>query len=154
MPHSLRLLSVIFLLACGAHAPLHAAAPAAPRVNHLACYVVDLKVSTDFYASIVGLPVIPEPFHDGRHTWFAIGPNCALHVISGATAKLPKEKRNHLCFTVPSVPEFARHLAENKIPYEDLAGAKSAVTHRPDGVNQIYFQDPDDNWIEINDAKE
>jgi lactoylglutathione lyase len=130
------------------------AAPAAPRVNHLAFYVLDLKVSTDFYANVVGLPVIPEPFHDGKHTWFAIGPNCALHIISGAAAKLPKEKRNHLCFTVPSVPEFARHLAENKIPYEDLAGAKSAITHRPDGVNQIYFQDPDDNWIEINDAKE
>jgi lactoylglutathione lyase len=130
------------------------AAPAAPRINHIAFYVLDLKVSTDFYANVVGLPVIPEPFHDGKHTWFAIGPNCALHVISGAAAKLPKEKRNHLCFTVPSVGEFARHLAENKIPYEDLAGAKSAITHRPDGVNQIYFQDPDDNWIEINDAKE
>ncbi len=56
--------------------------------------------------------------------------------------------------TVSSVDEFASRLAANKIPYEDLAGQKAAVTHRPDGVNQIYFEDPDDNWIEINDAKE
>jgi lactoylglutathione lyase len=130
------------------------AAPAAPRVNHIAFHVLDLKTSTDFYANVVGLPVIPEPFHDGKHGWFAIGPGCALHIISGATTRLPKEKRNHLCFTVPSVDAFARQLADHRVPYEDLAGAKSAVTRRPDGVNQIYFQDPDGNWIEINDAKE
>ncbi|HWA28349.1 MAG TPA: VOC family protein [Lacunisphaera sp.] len=130
------------------------AAPNAPRVNHIAFYVLDLKVSTDFYEKIIGLPTIPEPFHDGKHTWFLIGPKTHLHIISGAAAKLPKEKRNHLCFTVDSVDAFAARLAEHKIPYEDLAGAKSAVTRRPDGVNQIYFQDPDDNWIEINDAKE
>jgi lactoylglutathione lyase len=148
---SLRLIALLSALA--AATAIQAASPA-PRVNHIAFYVRDLKISTDFYAQVVGLPVIPEPFHDGKHTWFAIGPNCALHVISGAAAKLPKEKRNHLCFTVASVDEFAARLAENKVPYEDLAGTKSAVTRRPDGVNQIYFQDPDDNWIEINDAKE
>jgi len=125
-----------------------------PRVNHLAFYVLDLKVSTDFYEKIIGLPTIPEPFHDGKHAWFLIGPKTHLHIISGAAAKLPKEKRNHLCFTVPSVDEFAARLAKNQVPYEDLAGTKSAVTRRPDGVNQIYFQDPDDNWIEINDARE
>lgn len=149
--HLLRRSAILATLA--AVLTLHAAAPT-PRVNHIAFYVLDLKVSTDFYTKVVGLPVIPEPFHDGKHTWFAIGPNCALHVISGAAAKLPKEKRNHLCFTVPSVDEYAAHLAAHKVPYEDLAGTKSAITRRPDGVNQIYFQDPDDNWIEINDAKE
>jgi len=127
---------------------------ATPRINHLAFYVLDLKTSTDFYAQVVGLPTIPEPFHDGKHTWFAIGPQTHLHIISGATAKLPKEKRNHLCFTVPSVDAFTGRLNDHKIPYEDLAGTKSAVTTRADGVKQIYFQDPDDNWIEINDAKE
>lgn len=126
----------------------------APRVNHVALYVVDFQASTDFYAQVIGLPAIPEPFHDGKHSWFAIGPQCALHVIGGADAKLPKEKHSHLCFTVDSVAAFAARLTARGIPYEDLAGTKSAVTHRPDGVDQIYFQDPDDNWIEINDAKE
>jgi lactoylglutathione lyase len=131
-----------------------AAATGTPRINHLAFYVIDLKTSTDFYEKIIGLPAIPEPFHDGRHAWFSIGPQTHLHIISGAAAKLPKEKRNHLCFTVTSVADFIVRLDGHKIPYEDLAGKKSAVTTRPDGVKQIYFQDPDDNWIEINDAKE
>lgn len=130
------------------------AAETAPRFNHAAFYVVDLKTSADFYRDVVGLKVIPEPFHDGKHAWFEIGPKMALHLISGAEKTLPKEKRTHLCLSVPSVDAFATRLAKAKVAYEDLAGTKSAVTRRPDGVNQIYFQDPDGNWIEINDAKE
>jgi lactoylglutathione lyase len=125
-----------------------------PQFNHVAFYVVDLKTGANFYREVVGLKEIPEPFHDGKHAWFEIGPKMALHVISGAPAPLPKEKRNHLCLSVSSVDAFAARLKEHKVTYEDLAGAKSAVTRRPDGVNQIYFQDPDGNWIEINDAKE
>jgi lactoylglutathione lyase len=125
-----------------------------PRLNHIAFYVKDLKLSSDFYDNIVGLDTIPEPFHDGRHTWFLIGPKSHLHIISGATVSLPKEKNAHLCFTVPSVDDFIKRLTTAKIPYENWAGDKMAVTNRVDGVKQIYFQDPDGYWIEINDARE
>ena len=67
---------------------LTAAEPVTPRVNHIAFYVRDLKTSTDFYQNVIGLPTIPEPFHDGRHTWFLIGPKTHLHIISGATVDL------------------------------------------------------------------
>lgn len=143
-----RLLFFVTLLTAGF------AADAPPRFNHAAFYVMDLKVSADFYRDVVGLKEIPEPFHDGKHAWFEIGPKMALHIISGAQAMLPKEKRTHLCLSVPSVDAFVDRLAKAKVAYEDLAGTKGAVTHRPDGVNQIYFQDPDGNWIEINDARE
>lgn len=124
------------------------------RIDHVAFYVVDLKVSADFYRDVVGLKAIPEPFHDGKHAWFEIGPRIALHIISGAQTVLPKEKRNHLCLSVASMADFTTRLARNKITYENLAGEKSVITRRPDGVNQLYFQDPDGSWIEINDAKE
>lgn len=130
------------------------AAPVPPRVNHVACYVRDLAVSTAFYQNVIGLPAIPEPFHDGRHSWFLIGPKTHLHIISGATVTLPKVKQTHLCFTVPSVDEFIVRLKQAGVVYEDLAGEKGAVTNRVDGVKQIYFQDPDGYWLEINDAKE
>lgn len=125
-----------------------------PRLNHIALYVAELKPSTDFYLNVVGLDTIPEPFHDGRHTWFLVGPKSHLHVISGAKVSLPKEKNTHLCFTVPSVDEFIKRLVKNKVPYENWAGEKNAVTNRVDGVKQIYFQDPDGYWIEINDARQ
>ena len=124
-----------------------------PRVNHIAFYVVNLKASTDFYRDIVGLDTIPEPFHDGRHTWFLIGPLTHLHIISGAKEKTEHDKNTHLCFTVPSVTNFMEVLKKNNVPFESWTGEKNTYTNRVDGVKQIYFQDPDGYWIEINDAK-
>jgi len=132
---------------------LHAQSSGA-RLNHIAQYVLDLKVSTDFYMNVVGLDTIPEPFHDGRHTWFSIGPKSHLHIISGVKTPLPKEKNTHLCFTVPSVEAFIPRLTKNNIPFESWTGEKQTFTKRVDGVKQIYFQDPDGYWIEINDARE
>ena len=123
-------------------------------LNHIAVYVVDLKISTAFYKDIIGLDTIPEPFHDGRHTWFSVGVKSHLHVISGATTKTMHDKNAHLCFSVASVPEFVKVLVKNKVEYENWAGEKMAITTRVDGVKQIYFKDPDGYWIEINDAKE
>jgi lactoylglutathione lyase len=123
-------------------------------LNHIAIYVVDLKISTAFYKDIIGLDTIPEPFHDGRHTWFSVGVKSHLHIISGATTKTAHDKNTHLCFSVASVPEFVKILVKNKIEYENWAGEKMTITTRVDGVKQIYFKDPDGYWIEINDAKE
>jgi lactoylglutathione lyase len=124
-----------------------------PMLNHIAHYVANLQTSTAFYRDVVGLDTIPEPFHDGRHTWFSIGYKSHLHIISGATTNTVKEKNSHLCFSVASVTEFVKVLDKNNIPYENWAGQKQAVTTRVDGVKQLYFKDPDGFWIEINDAK-
>ncbi len=124
------------------------------QLNHIAFYVVDLKTSTVFYQNIIGLDTIPEPFHDGRHTWFSIGPKSHLHIISGAKEKTEHDKNTHLCFSVPSVIDFIDKLKKNDVPFESWAGEKNTYTNRVDGVKQIYFKDPDGYWIEINDAKE
>ncbi len=124
------------------------------HMNHLAIYVQDLQRSTAFYQHIIGLDTIPEPFHDGRHTWFSLGNKSHLHVISGATADLPHEKNNHLCFSVNAVDEFIKVLDKNNIEYENWAGQKKSVTLRVDGIRQIWFRDPDGYWIEINDARD
>jgi lactoylglutathione lyase len=123
-----------------------------PTLNHIALYVTDLKKSTAFYQDIVHLDTIPEPFHDGLHTWFGIGPLSHLHLIQGATAAAAHDKHNHLCFTEPSLQEFTMMLDKNNIDYESWAGEKKSVTLRVDKVKQVYFQDPDGYWIEINDA--
>lgn len=125
-----------------------------PQLNHVALYVYNLQKSTDFYTRIVGLDTIPEPFHDGKHTWLQIGPKSHLHLIQGATEITAHDKNSHLCFTVPSVTDFITVLDKNNIEYENWAGEKHAVTNRVDGVRQIYFRDPDGYWLEINDAKQ
>ena len=147
--------SVLFVtaLCLVAGSSLFAQARQKPRLNHMAFYVVDLKKSTDFYQQIVQLDTIPEPFHDGKHTWFEIGPLSHLHLIEGAKEVTLHDKNTHLCFTVGSVQDFIKVLDAHHIEYENWPGQKMQVTKRVDGVFQIYFQDPDGYWIEINDAK-
>src|SRR5882757_7666610 len=145
-----------FLFLLAAFNCLFVSAQSRPKaiLNHIAVYVVDLKTSTLFYQNIVGLDSIPEPFHDGRHTWFSVGPKSHLHIISGATQKTEHDKNAHLCFSVASVIDFIDVLKKNNIPFESWTGEKNTYTNRVDGVKQIYFKDPDGYWVEINDAKE
>lgn len=122
-------------------------------IDHIAIYVVDLEVSTKFYQDIVGLEKIPEPFNDGKHTWFDVGSNAQLHLIEGAAGGTNPDKNSHLSFRVPSVSNFIEILDKNGVGYEDWEGEKQAVTNRVDGVQQVYITDPDGYWLEINDAK-
>jgi lactoylglutathione lyase len=124
-----------------------------PTLNHVAVYVYDLQKSAEFYKNIIGLESIPEPFHDGRHEWFRIGAHSQMHLIKGAKSILEHDKDSHLCFSVGSMEEFIANLNKNKISYENWPGESNKITTRPDGVNQIYFKDPDGYWIEINDDK-
>jgi lactoylglutathione lyase len=124
------------------------------KINHTAIYVVDVKTSAGFYQNIIGLDTIPEPFHDGKHVWLRTGPGIAMHIIQGAEVKKEYYKNQHTCFSEPSVDNFISILKKNNIPWEDRDGAKMAVTTRIDGVKQIWLQDPDGYWIEINDAKD
>ena len=123
-----------------------------PKLNHIALYVTNLQTSTAFYQQIIQLDTIPEPFHDGKHTWFSIGPKSHLHLIEGAAAATAHDKHSHLCFSVTSLKSFIGWLDKNNLEYENWAGDKKGVTLRVDAVQQIYFKDPDGYWIEINDA--
>ncbi len=124
------------------------------HLNHIAVYVSNLTTSTAFYQKIVGLDTIPEPFHDGRHTWFNIGGAGHLHIIQGAVSITAHDKNAHTCFAVNSIDDFIKVLKKNNIEFENWAGEKNTTTLRVDGVKQLYFKDPDGYWLEINDAKE
>ena len=128
-------------------------APKPAILNHIAYYVHDLKKSTAFYKDLIQLDTIPEPFHDGRHTWFNVGTVSHLHLIQGAAAGLPHDKNTHLCFSVPSIDDMMQRLEKAGITWENWAGTGKTPTLRVDGVRQIYFQDPDGYWVEINDDK-
>ena len=89
-------------------------------LNHIAVYVTNLKTSTAFYQDIIGLDTIPEPFHDGRHTWFGVGVKSHLHLIEGAKQKNSIDKNNHLCFSVASVPDFIKVLEKKQHRIREL----------------------------------
>jgi lactoylglutathione lyase len=122
----------------------------APVLNHIAVSVHDLPKSTMFYHDIIGIDSIDNPFKDGKRVWFKIAEHAQLHLIWGNSPIKEHDKNNHLCFSVSSIERLMGKLDENKIAYTNWPGTEKAPTIRPDGVKQIYFQDPDGNWIEAN----
>jgi len=62
-----------------------------------------------------------------------------------------KNKGVHTAFNTDNLTEFMSFLKTKGISFENWIGEKDTVTNRPDGVKQIYFQDPDGYWIEVND---
>ena len=145
------LLFVLIFVACTLSSNAQAKKPV--MLNHIAVYVKDLPTMTEFYRTIVGIDTMPEPFHDGKHTWFPIAEHSQLHLIKGAKEVTQQNKNAHLCFTVSSVDEFVKKLIAAGIHYEDWPGKANAITTRVDGVKQVYFQDPENYWVEINDDK-
>lgn len=155
MGNALKFYAFVFLFTIGILPVCGQSESARPvLLNHVAIYVVDVKTSAAFYRDIIGLDTIPEPFHDGRHAWFRIAPGIALHIIQGAKEKKEYFKNQHTCFSVASVDTFAELLAKKNLVWEDRDSNKKRITTRVDGVRQLWLQDPDGYWIEINDAKE
>ena len=125
----------------------------APHFSHQTIYVTDLDRAANFYEKVMELKRISEPFHDGKHVWFRVSEHGQLHVVSGAKADIPHDINIHLAFSVPDIPAFARHLDELQVKYGNWAQDSKTPQLRPDKVKQIYLQDPDGYWIEVNDDK-
>ena len=131
----------------------HAARAQGPvGLNHIALYVVDLQKSTDFYKNALLLPEIPEPFKDGKHVWLRIGPHSQLHIIQGNKVQ-EHDINTHLAFSVKDLPKFMAHLDKLGVRYGSWKSEPGKTTPRPDGVQQIYLQDPDGFWLEVNNDK-
>jgi len=123
----------------------------AVSLNHIAVYVSNLEKSTAFYETILNLKQIPEPFHDGKHTWFTIGAAGHIHLVMGEPKEYLRDRNDHICFSVKSVEAFITNLNNHKIEYTNWPGTAKEITVRKDGVKQVYFKDPDGHLIEIND---
>lgn len=122
-------------------------------IDHTSLIVNQLDKTADFYGKILNLKEIPHPTKAPGFRWFTLQGNSQLHLIYKDTVVMKKHKSMHLCLSTPKLDALIKHLENNHIPYEDWPGKKSAVTLRADGVRQIYIQDPEGYWVEINDAK-
>jgi lactoylglutathione lyase len=118
--------------------------------NHLAMHISNKQKSYNFYHNVIGLDSVASPFKDGMHLWMKMDKKMTLHLLVEPITVAYPIISNHLCFALKSVEKFAAKLDTMHIPYQDWKGNKSQITTRGDGVKQIYFQDPDSNWVEIN----
>lgn len=120
--------------------------------SHTALHVKDVSKSASFYTSILGLSEMetPEGIPDTTR-WFLLYDKTEIHLIqSEELVDIPKGI--HISFATPELGRFIEHLETNNIHYENWWGHKKTTNKRGDGVRQIYLQDPDGYWIEINDG--
>ncbi len=119
--------------------------------DHIAVHVIDIDLSSAFYEKLLGLERIPEPFEDGLHVWLSIGPTLSLHIVGGATEKRPHDITHHMALRTDSLTDLMLRLDAAGVLYRNFDG-DGKINIRPDGVRQIYFQDADGYWIEVNEA--
>ena len=62
-------------------------------------------------------------------------------------------KTIHFSLAVKPFDKFVDYLRAQKIPFYDWLGLPGKIAKRADGIQQVYVQDPDGYWIEINDVK-
>ena len=73
--------------------------------------------------------------------------------MSGAKEDIPHDVNIHLAFTVASLPDFMKHLDQMGVKYGNFQGETGKIAIRPDQIQQIYLQDPDGYWIEVNNDR-
>ena len=121
--------------------------------NHLALSVKDVNRSAAFYATVLKLPEIVNRTKIEGIRWFVLADGKELHLISIIKKKFVINKAIHMGLSTNNFDEFIQRLVALKIPYSDWPGKPNTVNIRTDGIKQMYFQDPDGHWIEVNNVE-
>lgn len=122
--------------------------------NHLALSVKDVDRSAGFYKNVLNLKEITNRTKMEGIRWFSLGEDKELHLISIVKEPFTTNKAIHIALTTSNFDAFILRLNELKINYSDWPGTSNKINIRADGIKQIFFQDPDGYWIEVNSVGE
>ncbi|MBK9152280.1 MAG: VOC family protein [Saprospiraceae bacterium] len=113
--------------------------------NHYAISVSVVPVSLNFYTRILGLKAIVRPEFDFPGAWLDCGNGIQLHLIEGKPDCIGADgtRSLHFAFAVADINAFKAHLTSNHI------NIVKDIKARPDGILQMFIQDPDGYFIEI-----
>lgn len=119
--------------------------------DHMAIVVKDLNESKKFYTEALGFKNINDPTGNPMIDWVENDKGQQIHMIQADLSTIKLTKSVHYSFSVIVLSPFIENLNNRKVAFESWEGKKSGITIRQDGVRQIYLQDPNGYWIEIND---
>lgn len=122
-------------------------------MNHSALSVKDLDRSVDFYTNVLKLSEITNLTRKEGIRWISMGDGKELHLVSTIKEPVTVNKAVHIAFQAINFNELVKTLENQKIVYSDWQGILHKINIRADGIKQIYFQDPDGYWIEVNSVE-
>ncbi|MDQ0320532.1 catechol 2,3-dioxygenase-like lactoylglutathione lyase family enzyme [Pararhizobium capsulatum DSM 1112] len=121
-------------------------------LDHFALLVRDVERSTAFYRNVMGFSPIERSGSAGVQ-WLEIGGGDAIHLIQGDFGATHVTKDTHVAVSTADFDAFVRHLNEIGVEFTDWPGNPGQIGVHRNGFQQIYVQDPDGYWIEINDHR-
>lgn len=120
--------------------------------NHLALSVKDVDRSAEFYKNVLNLREITNRTKIEGIRWFSFSDGKELHLISILSEKVTINKAVHFALTSSNFDALIKSLTEMNITYSDWPGTPNTINIRADGIKQVFFQDPDGYWIEVNNV--
>ena len=118
--------------------------------NHLALSVKDADQSAEFYKQTLNLKEITNKTEIEGIRWLSLGEGKELHLISFPNEEIKINKAVHFAVTTSDFDAFIKKLDSMKVAYSDFPGTPNKINIRNDGIKQVYFQDPNGYWIEVN----
>lgn len=122
-------------------------------LDHTALSVKDVNASAKYYSEVLGLKEMEDAAKNPMIRWFQLRDGRQLHLIQADEKDIITTKTIHFSLAVKPFDKFVEYLRAQKIPFYDWLGLPGKIANRADGIQQVYVQDPDGYWIEINDVK-
>lgn len=120
--------------------------------DHIAIAVTNVDASMTFYQNVLQLEEIPNTASNSKTRWLSLNSGNQLHLIYRPDFKIKVNKAIHFALSTVDIDTFIIHLKSLNIEYSDWRNTPEKRYVRDDGIKQIYFQDPDGHWIEINNS--
>lgn len=124
------------------------------KLNHIALSVNDVDKAAYFYKNVLKLNEITNRTKMDGIRWFSLGDGKELHLISIVKDPVSLNKAVHFALSTSNFDAFLKNVQAMDIAYSDWPGESNKVTLRADGIKQIYIQDVDGYWIEINSVEQ
>lgn len=118
--------------------------------DHVALSVAKLDAAAEFYESVFGLKEISNRTRIEGIRWFSLGEGKELHLISVVKEPVKLNKAVHFALKTADFDGFIATLKAMDVEYSNFPGSVGEVSVRADGARQLYLQDPDGYWIEVN----
>lgn len=123
-------------------------------LDHFALSVKDVDQAAKFYKEVLHLKEITNKTKNDEIRWLSLGDGKELHLVSSIEGEIQINKAVHLALATTDFDKIIDILDNKGIEYSDWPGTPYKTNTRTDGIKQVYFQDPDGYWIEVNSVGE